>query len=134
MWKDVSRPCGGRWERSPGPRFWRSGKRNWPRSACWESSQRILTAITTSIGWGRHSRRWWNGRSVIEIMCHPGIPDGDLAGQSRYLGDRQAEFTVLANPSLREALEPRFRLVGYASLHEGGRLRNPSTPARRAAS
>ncbi len=74
-----------------------------------------------------------NGGSVIEIMCHPGIPDGDLAGQSRYVGDRQAEFTVLANPSLREALGSRFRLASYSSLREAW-VRNPSTPARRAAS
>ena len=71
--------------------------------------------------------------AAIEIMCHPGIPDGELRAQSRYVEQRLTEFTVLANPSLRESLESRFRLTGYASLRAGA-VRNPSTPTRRATS
>jgi len=57
---------------------------------------------------------------VTEIMCHPGLPDEQLAAVSGYNRQRAAELAALTDPSLKEHL----RAAGVESISFSALNRN----------
>ncbi|HEX6269254.1 MAG TPA: carbohydrate deacetylase [Anaerolineales bacterium] len=52
-----------------------------------------------------------------EIMCHPGHVDEALIKQSSYNRQREREFKILTNPSIREAIQANgIDLITFAEL------------------
>jgi predicted glycoside hydrolase/deacetylase ChbG (UPF0249 family) len=50
-----------------------------------------------------------------ELMCHPGVPDGELLGGSSYARERGRELDLLCDPGLRPLLARlEVELVGFS--------------------
>jgi predicted glycoside hydrolase/deacetylase ChbG (UPF0249 family) len=45
------------------------------------------------------------GRGAVELMCHPGYADEELARKSTYAAEREEELRALCDPRLRAVLE-----------------------------
>lgn len=43
-------------------------------------------------------------KGIVELMCHPAFADEELATQSLYIKEREAELSVLCNPLIKEYL------------------------------
>lgn len=57
------------------------------------------------------------GEGTVELMCHPGRADPELAGLSSYVADREGELAVLCSPEVKEGLTQRgVELVSMAAL------------------
>ena len=56
-------------------------------------------------------------RSTIEIMCHPGVPCGELSSRSKYVADRERELETFCRPGLAADLIRRgFVPAAYSTL------------------
>lgn len=45
-----------------------------------------------------------NGVGTVEVMCHPGFADADLAAKSNYVRQREVELAVLTSDKLKNGL------------------------------
>ena len=46
-----------------------------------------------------------HGYGTLEVMCHPGFADAELAAKSNYVGQREAELRVLTSSKLIKGLD-----------------------------
>ena len=54
---------------------------------------------------------------TVELMCHPGEPDGALLTGSTYAAERGVELNALTDPSVRDAIKRlRIELVNYSAV------------------
>lgn len=59
------------------------------------------------------------GRGTVELMCHPGYADAELAARSKYVGQRERELRALCSPELAAELRARgVELVGASALND----------------
>lgn len=57
------------------------------------------------------------GEGTVELMCHPGRSDAELAKLSSYVADRDEELAALCAPELKEGLARRgVELVAMSAL------------------
>ncbi len=55
---------------------------------------------------------------INEIYCHPGYADGELAGYTYYVEEREIEVKVLTDPELKRALtESGVELISFKDLY-----------------
>ncbi len=56
--------------------------------------------------------------TTIEVMCHPGVPCGDLPRLSKYVADRERELETFCRPGFAADLRGRgFMPATYSTLH-----------------
>lgn len=56
---------------------------------------------------------------VVEVMCHPGLVDAELASVSRYVACRERELRLLLEPDTFSTLEKhRWKILRYDELQE----------------
>lgn len=66
-------------------------------------------------------------RGTVELMCHPGYADDELAAKSNYVEQRERELRTLCSDELSAGLrELQIEVVGAPALLEGGALRAPA--------
>jgi predicted glycoside hydrolase/deacetylase ChbG (UPF0249 family) len=54
---------------------------------------------------------------ISEIMCHPGHVDGAFAKESVYNFQREREFNILTDPSVKQAIQTQgIKLITFADL------------------
>lgn len=57
------------------------------------------------------------GEGTVELMCHPGHSDAELAKLSSYVADRDEELAALCSPEVKEGLASRgVELVSMSAL------------------
>jgi predicted glycoside hydrolase/deacetylase ChbG (UPF0249 family) len=58
------------------------------------------------------------GDETVEIMCHPGIHDGELDGaRTRLKESREMELAALTDPGVKRAVQDRgIKLIDYRGL------------------
>lgn len=57
------------------------------------------------------------GDGISEMMCHPGHVDGAFAKESVYNFQREREFQIITDPSIKQAVESQgIQLITFAEL------------------